>query len=359
MNFRILVLFLFYLFISVPLSFAQSKINDLGFSGQFFFSYDHHFMDDEVYNEFLLKRGYITFRRDLHERIGIRFTQDITIDQEGDGEGDIELRLKYALIYLSLNDLSFIKNPQIELGVISRPWIDFEQGINDFRSQKSMFLDNNDILTSADYGISLAGDLGEELPEHVRESLGSGGGRYGSFHLGLFNGGGYSALEKNNNKLIEARLTLRPLPDHLPGLQTSFFGAYGKGNIPESPDFRLTGSGISFESTYWTTLLQGFYGTGDGRGFLTDDAFRALPIRGWSTFHELKPFAFPISILARYGRISDRDNNNLITQKVLGGIAYSFPNRSKIILSLGHRDDLEPFETQDFTTLSIITEVRF
>lgn len=359
MNFKILVLLLFSFLVSVPLTFAQSKINDLGFGGQFFFSYDQQFADDEVHNEFLLKRGYITFRRDLHERIGIRFTQDITIDQEGDGEGDIELRLKYALIYLSLNDLSFIKNPQIELGVISRPWIDFEQSVNDFRSQKSMFLDNNNILTSADYGVSISGDLGEELPEHVRESLGSGGGRYGSFHLGVFNGGGYSALEKNSNKLVEARLTLRPLPDHLPGLQATFFGAYGKGNIPESPDFRLTGSGISFESAYWVTLLQGFYGTGDGRGSLTDDSFQALPIHGWSTFHELKPFAFPISILARYDHISNRDTSSLMTQKVLGGIAYSFPNRSKIILSLGHCDDHEPYGDQDFTTFSIITEVRF
>lgn len=340
-------------------AFAQVNVNDLGFSGQFFLSYDHVSTDGEISNEFALKRGYITFRRDLNERISVRFTQDVTLDEDGDGEGDIELRLKYALVSLSLDDFSIFRNPQIEVGVISRPWIDFEQDINDFRSQESMFLDNTKILVSADYGVSLSADLGEELPESVRENIDSAGGRYGSFHFGLYNGGGYSALEKNRNKLVEARLTLRPLPDILPGLQTSFFGSLGKGNIPESPDFSLGGTGISYESAKWNTVVQGFYGKGDSAGLLVGESLQAVPLYGWSMFHEFKPFQVPISLLGRYDNITSRDTDQTAMEKFLGGIAYNFPNRSKIILSYKYRDNQPPFGDIDTRAFSIITEIRF
>lgn len=359
MYYRIFVLLSFIFLTSVVLVFAQDRNDNFGFSGQFFFSYDQMHLENEVRNEFLLKRGYITFRRDLHERIGIRFTQDVTIDQEGDGEGDIELRLKYALVNVKLNDLLLFKNPEFEVGVISRPWIDFEQDINDYRSQESMFLDNNNLLASADYGISLAADLGEELPESVSESLGTGGGRYGSFQIGVYNGGGYSALEKNNNKLVEGRLTLRPLPGHLPGLQASFFGSSGKGNIPESPDFNLGGSGLSFESSRWTAVVQGFSGRGDSSGRLINEHYEALPVYGWSTFHEIRPFSVPVSLLLRADTLSDRGEKRMLTRMLLGGIAYVFPNRSKIIFSYGQHDEREPIGDREFSTIRLIAEVRF
>ena len=108
---RIFCLLTAFLFLFIPVTYGQINVNDFGFSGQFFLSYDHISTEGEVSNEFILKRGYITFRRDIHERISVRFTQDVTIDQEGDGEGDIELRLKYALVNLTLNDLSIIRNP--------------------------------------------------------------------------------------------------------------------------------------------------------------------------------------------------------------------------------------------------------
>jgi len=356
---RIFCLLTAFLFLFIPVTYGQINVNDFGFSGQFFLSYDHISTEGEVSNEFILKRGYITFRGDIHERISVRFTQDVTIDQEGDGEGDIELRLKYALVNLTLNDLSIIRNPRAEVGVISRPWVDFEQSINDFRSQESMFLDNNKILVSADYGVSLSADLGDALGEEERESIGSDGGRYGSFHFGVYNGGGYSALEKNRNKVVEGRLTLRPLPYALPGLQTSFFGSYGRGNIPESPDFTLTGSGISYESSRWTTLLQGFWGEGDSAGLLVDEDMVALPIYGWSFFHELKPFSIPVSLLGRYDNITHRESGELAVQEFLGGVAYTFPNSSKIILSYKNREDGVPFGDAGSHAFSVITEIRF
>lgn len=55
------------------------------------------------------------------------------------------------------------------------------------------------------------------------------------------NGGGYHAVEVNENKSVEPRLSLRPFGDILPGLQTHYVGAYGKGNTTYSPDWILNG----------------------------------------------------------------------------------------------------------------------
>lgn len=349
------------LLLSLPaVSCAQQSLSDIGFSGQFFFSYEHDVYDDGYTNEFTIKRGYITFRKDLSDRFEIRFTQDITIDQQGDGLGDIELRLKYALVKYTMDDFGIFTSPNIEAGVVHRPWINFEQDVNDYRAQKSMFLDQNNILSSADYGLQFASGLGPELDDDKQRGLGSDPGRYGSFAIGLYNGGGYSDIEFNNNKLVEASLSLRPLPDQLPGFQASLLGAYGKGNIPESPDFNLIGSALTYESERANVVLQGFRGTGDGSGrFVNPATFEAYDIEGWSSFVELQPFEFPVNLTLRYDELYNRDLNRLSVQQWVAGFAYVFSNRSKILFDVSRRNVDTVFSTAEFTRFEVITEVRF
>lgn len=340
---------------------AQSLIHDLGFSGQFFFTYERTFDNDNtnVDNEFLLKRGYITFRNNISDNVSIRFTQDVSVDREGDGMGNIELRLKYALVSVDFNDAGIFKNQNVEFGVVNRPWIDFEQDINDYRGQSPMFLDNNKYLSSADYGITYSARLGEELPEESQAGHGSAPGRYGSLSFGVYNGGGYSALEFNNNKMLEGRLSLRWFPDRIPGLQTTLFGTWGKGNLPESPDFRLAGSALSYESKYWNGVLQGFLGIGDGAGQQVTATLEGLPTQGWSVFQEIKPFSYPVSLTLRFDELINRNTDSWFFREAIGGVAYRFPNNSKVILNLDRRWFRDGTGTDHFTTVEIITEVRF
>ena len=339
---------------------AQQSLGDIDFSGQFFFSYERDMFDDGYTNEFTIKRGYITFRKSLSDRFEIRFTQDVTIDEQGDGIGDIELRLKYALVEYTMDDLGIFTSPAVEAGVVHRPWLNFEQGVNDYRAQRTMFLDQNDILSSADYGFQFSAALGPELDEEKQRGLASTPGRYGSFAIGLYNGGGYSALEFNNNKLVETALSLRLLPDHLPGFQTSFVGAVGKGNIPESPDFYMLGSALTYESRRAKLMLEGFRGTGDSAGSYTNPlTFEAYNLQGWSAFSELQPFEFPINITLRYDELYNRDLDRLSVQQWVAGLAYVFSNRSKIIVDMSRRDANTVFDTEAFTRFEIVTEVRF
>jgi len=339
---------------------TSQQLQDIGFSGQFFFSYERNIFEDGFTNEFTIKRGYITFRKDLSDRVEIRFTQDVTIDGQGDGMGDIELRLKYALVEYSFPDYGIFTSPTVEGGVVHRPWLSFEQGVNDYRAQRSMFLDQNDILASADYGFQFAAALGPELDEDKQRGLASTPGRYGGIAIGLYNGGGYSALEFNNNKLVETAVSLRPFPDQLPGFQTSLVGTAGKGNIPESPDFYMLGSALTYESVRAKLMLEGFRGTGDSAGSFTDpDTFEAYKLEGWSAFSEIQPFDFPVNITLRYDELYNRDLDRLSVQQWVAGLAYVFSNRSKIIVDMSRRDVNSVSDTEAFTRFEVVTEVRF
>jgi len=52
----------------------------------------------------LVKRGYITFQKKLYNYLSGRLTPDLTIDKESDGEGALEMRLKYCYIELKSNE---------------------------------------------------------------------------------------------------------------------------------------------------------------------------------------------------------------------------------------------------------------
>jgi hypothetical protein len=314
--------------------------DDLRFSGVLFLTNETIYgpigTNNEIdyFNEFRLERGYITFRKKITERVGVRFTQDITVDMEGDGEGDIELRLKYAFVHYAFDNWGIFHKPLVSVGVVPRPWTDYEQKINDYRMQSSMFLDRERISRSADYGVTVTTLLGKPLENPSKYNIDSAiAGTYGSLSFGVYNGGGYAALEKNRNKVVEGRLSVRPFWEALPGLELTYSGSYGKGNAPEGPEFWKNVGYLSFSSPKFIGALQGYYGLGDvaARRVYTD--FTPIPMQGYSFFTEIMPFKLPISIIGRFENLHDRNNDNdLLIGRSIVGIAWRFSNGSKILI---------------------------
>ncbi|HDP74648.1 MAG TPA: hypothetical protein ENN49_02030 [Bacteroidales bacterium] len=86
----------------------------------------------------------------------------------------------------------------------------------------SKYLDDMKILTSADFGVTTSVLLGGKINEGYQKTVSNAyPGKFGSIAVGVFNGGGYHALEYNNYKTFQWRLTVRPLPERLPGFQFS------------------------------------------------------------------------------------------------------------------------------------------
>ncbi|MFP8490201.1 hypothetical protein ACKGJO_14035 [Gracilimonas sp. Q87] len=336
---------------------AQNVTNNFRIDGVMFLSFEHDITGNSFQNQFTIKRGYVNFRHKLAEGLNARLTQDVTIDREGDGIGDIELRLKYAFVEYDIQSIGLFNEPVLSAGVTRRPWISFEQEINDYRSQKSMFLDQNDFLPSADYGIVFETGFGKSLAE---PGLTSNNSSYGSFSVGIYNGGGYSSLEKNNNKVVEGRLSLRPAAAFLPGLQLTAFGAIGKGNSETNPDFNLYGAALTYESLRFNTVVQGFESTDDIRFEDIVSPYPAYDFQGWSVFGEIQPIKkIPVFLTGRTEQMVDKDRRRWIVVESVVGLAYIFQDRSKIMLDFSHRESRAVFDPVDFSRIELIGEIRF
>ena len=293
------------------------------------------------YNRFTLGRGYLTVKKTIQPWMAVRMTTDV----HQDSTEDWKVRLKY--LYAELRpgkDLGALTNMKSEIGLGHIPWLDFEEHINPYRAQGTMAIERSGIFNSADLGISLMGSFGGKLKD--AEALTGNhhyDGLYGSWHIGVYNGGGYHAAEKNNNKVVEGRLTARPLPATLPGLQFSYLGIYGNGNVAASagniPDYRVNLGMVSYEHPVWILTAQYFATKGNAAGALVDPAGASLDTKGYSVFGRVK---LPVleSKLALFGRYDhfDPDNDSVVSNNAghklsLAGVSYQLYKGNMILLS--------------------------
>ena len=154
--------------------------------------------------------------------------------------GSWALREKY--LYAELrppNAGNVLTQNKAEFGLGHTPWHDFEESIYPYRCQGTIPIERSTQFSSADIGINTRGNFGGALA-NAKEVIGQDAydGRYGSYQVGVYNGCGYSSPETNyKNKVPEYRVTIRPLPDYLPGLQATYFGLYGQGNSSTTTNY--------------------------------------------------------------------------------------------------------------------------
>lgn len=264
------------------------------FGGLFYLTYEEGHDSSGDYSDFFVHRAYLTTKVEILPFLSGRITFDTTQDREGDGAGDMEVRLKYAFAKVDLGSHGrLVRDLNLEAGIVHRVWLDFEEHINMYRMRDPMFIERSGVFNSADFGVTLGGGLGELLGPEYRENVNSKyAHRYGSFAVGLYNGGGYHATEKNRNKVAEARMTVRPLPDSIPGLQVSGLAILGKGNQPgtndEIPDWNTYDAMVSWESLLGAVTAQWVTGSGNQRGTWVEpnDPSESTDFDGWSVFAE-------------------------------------------------------------------------
>jgi hypothetical protein len=304
-------------------------------SSQIFLGYQYYNFPNSGANEFVVKRGYINFSKDISPFIVGRITPDITIDQEGDGEGDVELRLKYCYMQFKIPTWSFITEPSIYIGQVFTPWIEFEEKINRYRVEGAHFLNRIKQTPSADFGVTFTTLIGGKLDSDYRKLVNSRyAGKFGSIAIGIYNGGGYHALEKNSNKTFQWRVSIRPLPKSLTGFQLSATGVIGKGNTNLSPQWNMKSIALSYEHEWFNITGQGYSAIGDYAGCLIDETTgNSLLNKGNSAFAEIKLLKKKVSLIGRYDFQNVKSNGNwLHSTRYIAGIAYHLTGRNKIML---------------------------
>jgi hypothetical protein len=289
--------------------------------------------DGEDRNKFAIKRGYLRVTKGLMPWMEAHMTFDVSqVSDNGSSlDGSIAVRIKYAYAKFKLPDVAIFTKPFIEVGVVHGPWLDFEEHVNWYRCQDTMFIERNKTFNSADFGVTVVSLLGGEIDKEYQKKVNDKyPGRYGSMAFGVYNGGGYHASEKNDNKVFEGRLTVRPLPDIVPGLQFSYFGLTGKGNTSDDPDWNVNLGMVSFEHEY--VVLTGQYYNGKGRQDGKDEHDKD----GYSIFAEIKPLS-KFSIIGRYDNFDPDDNvDDDESDRYIVGAAYHLDKLHKNMILLDY-----------------------
>lgn len=301
-----------------------------------------------AYNRFTLQRVYININKEIAPWMKFRITPDITTSATA--TGNYVMRMKYAYANFLASDIGPLTNTEVRVGLAQLPWIDFEEAVNGYRMQSAMFQDKRGLLTSSDLGVGVLGNLGGKLDKEQTAKVGSGSyaGRFGSYHIGVYNGGGYSSTtgETNTNKSLQGRLTVRPLPDMLPGLQLTYFGITGKGNAvdtkvgnpPNKPQGWLNNTAFASYQQKYVTATAEFY---KGRGSNGGDTSYAKRKQGYSYFAKfILPMYEKAAIFGRYDNLDpnkDVKTDNIKT--AIAGLSYKIVGENYIVAAYERTHD--------------------
>lgn len=330
-------------------------------SGQWFLAYLDGILDDERVNLFTVTRGYINVKAKFNDTFSGRITPDVSIDQEGDGAGDLELRLKYAYLQWNLPNVSFLHKPFFELGLVHRPWLNFEENVIGYRVQGTMFLPRHGVINSADFGVTfitlLGGEMSKEYQKNVSKKY---PGKYGSISIGVYNGGGYHDFETNNDKPFEGRITLRPFPNIIPGLQFSYTWAYGKGNTVIAPDWKMNMGYVSWETKRLILTASYYNGLGDYRGRALDSLGNSVDQDGYSAYGELRFPKLNLGLIARYDYFQRHEQNgDMYSRRYIAGISYRFYKESKFLITFDRNEGPSFLAYKKTDIVKYLIEVRF
>lgn len=326
---------------------VSSFLDDVEMSGNWFISYRDGYQqiqadDQTIPNElihssrFMLKRSYFTLKKNLSKTTSVRYTQDLTVDTEGGDAGNVETRLKYLYVKVQPEiHSSAITGTWMEFGMVHRPWLDYEQKINSYRVQDNMAIERARLFNSADFGMVFGGNIGPKMDKKfLREVNGAMPGKYFSYVIGLYNGGGYSGAELNTNKVVAARISMRPLAEIFPYLQLSGYANLGKGNTEASPEFNQFLGYVAYTGKQLTLTSQFHHGIGDFRGryVFPDDPSHSLQNEGYSFFGEYKIPDTSVAIWGRYDHFQVETVTSE-TRRYIGGLAYRFNKNLRVVVN--------------------------
>jgi hypothetical protein len=283
-----------------------------------YIQYDVEFKNRDGYNAFDLTRGYINVTGDLTSAISYRLTPDVRRITDGSLAGSLVLRVKYAFAQL--------KGPSegswVRFGDHQTPWIDFEEHIQRYRVQGTMFSEREGVIPgSGDFGVGYY----SPLPSN-----------YGDFQVGVYNGEGFSRNEATKHKSFQGRVSVRPLPTAGLAQGLRVHGFYDLGWYDRNQPRRHGIAMGSYENAHVVATAQWLTATERPLADLMQDVKRS----GYSTFLEIREGVTGWAGLARVERFDpDTARANDHHRRLIAGAAYWMqPSKTTIGLVLTVED---------------------
>ena len=266
--------------------------------------YDAELENRDGYNVFDLTRGYININGQLAQNVRFRVTPDIRrATSDSTLSGSLLFRVKYA--FLELDNLN-TTGSWVRFGAHQTPWLDFEESINRYRVQGTMFSERENLIPgSSDFGVGYFTPLG----------------KYIDVQTGVYNGEGYAQTDANKYKSAQGRLTVRPFAGRgiANGLRLS--GFYNAGWYAADRPRRLGIVMGSFEHRHLVATLQYLKATENPNAAAPRDIRRS----GGSGFVEVRQGLQGWAVLTRVDHLDpDRVIGDNSQRRVIAGGAYWF-----------------------------------
>jgi hypothetical protein len=272
-------------------------------------------------SSFNLTRGYLNITGQLSHIVAFRLTPDIT-RETGAGSslnGSMTFRVKYAFAQFNLDDWMW-KGSWVRMGINQTLFLDYAEGIYRYRFQGTMFPEREGYITSADAGVSF----------HTNFP-----GNYGDFHVGFYNGDGFAKAEANDQKALQVRGTVRPLPHAaiLRGWRATVF--YDADNYVKNGEKKR----FIFDTTFEHKYVNMGYDYLDTHDQATTIAPKNVNLhgKGWSFWTTPKrPYANGASIeaLIRYDHMTPSQATPGENTRLIVGGAYWFPHQGNVSAAL-------------------------
>ncbi len=300
---------------------VKSKAGVLKFNGTHYIGLVHKKPDvgeDDTYFE--TRRNYLQVKAYMNDN-----SKDylrVTLDTHNEEDGVVNLRLKYAYLYLD----NILLNTGVEIGQVHRPWIDYEEHHGWlYRSIAKTFVEEHSgahFTNSADRGINF---------KTKTDSFSS--------EIGLFNGEGYHGNDNDgeNGLSFEWRLTSNLLgtgkkhvhASHDRYADISFLGQYNTKTLKNDEDFVWYGVHAVYNQPEF--LVAAMYVTADdagvsnngktGNGYTLNGEYRVN--HDWT-------------VLGRYDSFAADDGAD--REEYIAGAAYNYSKNVKFIGNIFHID---------------------
>ena len=173
-----------------------------------FLEYNADLHEQNQINAFEVTRGYFNVKAQLSDRLSAFFTTDVRPTTDASLNTTLGLHLEYAYLDAKVNDKA-----SILFGMHETPWLTFEESINRYRVQGTMFSERAGLIPGpSDLGASVLakGDMVD-------------------VHVGVYNGEGYGRAEEDKYKSLQGRVTVHPFSDADTGGSVRLSGFYSYG----------------------------------------------------------------------------------------------------------------------------------
>ena len=239
----------------------------------------------------------------------------VTGDVYQNADGSHTYRLKYAFVNWTPEGSALT----YRFGLMTTPWIDWEEALWDYRMQGPVAVDRNKYMTSSDFGAGVDGNINNEMVD---------------FQASVVDGTGYGATPGDMHKVAAARVSVRLLgtddASRIGGLRLTGYGQFGAPSGGGTKN-RFLGM-VSYRSK--SILLAGEYGsTTDSAGSQTSPTKgTVLSVYGWFAIPNS-----PVRVLARYDNVDP--NTNAANDKrtdIIGGVSYQLTGNVRLLADVDH-----------------------